>query len=225
MARAEVDLKTLIDQNRSQVLEILEAGNTLIFEIKAEHRWTTHALETYSQLKRIMGNLAILLEKTEPDWEKGEKLFKTDNGLKLWKTTVALWRALPPIMAKYTGILAKRRRQRIMGMEIIEVEEFEPETIERELENLTELNDEILGVLKQVQSWSGKLPDGLAPDVEDLAPAEQPKAEPAPETAEAAEKTAADGGTPPPAAGDTPPEEPEQAQPVEKVADDELSPV
>lgn len=45
---AEVDLKTIIEQNRDRVLELLDLGNTLIFEVKAEHRWTTHALETYS---------------------------------------------------------------------------------------------------------------------------------------------------------------------------------
>lgn len=163
-----------------------------------------------------MGNLTKLLEKTEPNWGLGQKLFESEEGMKLWKTSVALWRAVPPIRAKYTEMLARRRRQRIMGTEIVEVEELDAEVIEQELETLNKYNDDLLENLKEVKAWAGKLPEGLAPKLEDLQEEQPPEANPAEDDEPVQEEEAA---------GQEPaPTEP-AAQKSGVVTDDEMSPV
>lgn len=165
MAKAVVDLKMIVQQDRSLVLEVLELGNTLVFDVKAEHRWTTHALETYGQLSRIFDNLVKLMGLTEGDWDKGAELFTSAAGNKLWTTAVALWRALPPIRAKYTEILARRRRQRIMGAEIEEVEGINPDEVKLQHERLAALSNSLRDTLKDLQQWIDKLPAGLVPEL------------------------------------------------------------
>lgn len=165
VAKVVIDLKMIVQQNRSLVREVLELGNTLIFEVKAEHRWTIHALEVFGQLNRIMGNLVKLLEVTETKWDQSADLFACDEGRKLWTTAVALWRALPPIRAKYIEVLARRRRQRIMGSEIEEIEELDPETVAGQLQQVKDLHEQLAAIIQELQVWLDKLPDGLAPEL------------------------------------------------------------
>jgi hypothetical protein len=185
MSPAEVDLKTLIEQSRSLVSDILDTSHKLVIEVEAAHYWTTYSLDVYAQLSNITANLLKLLELTQPHWGEGEQALASPEGEKLWKTAVGLWRALPPVRNKLTEQLSRRRRQRIMGQEIEEAEELDPETVQEELARFHSSRKELRATLDKLTMVIDLLPEGLAP-----LPAQE---EEAPAAADTQQKPAAEG--------------------------------
>jgi hypothetical protein len=170
MNPAEVDLKTLVTQSRSLINDILDTSHKLVVEVEAAHYWTTYSLDIYSQLSNITANLLRLLELTQPRWEDGEEALTSPEGQKLWRTAVGLWRALPPVRNKFAEQLSRRRRQRIMGQEIEEVEELDPEAVEEEQARFRGHRGDLQAAMDRLGLVLELLPDGLAPPAE---PAEQ----------------------------------------------------
>jgi hypothetical protein len=211
---AGVDLKTILAQACALMQEILELSKKLVLEVRAEHYWTTYSLDSLEQLKSITHNLAKRLETTESQWGEPKALFGGEEGQKLWRSAVGLLRALPPVRAKYTEQLSRRRRQRIMGQEIEEVEELDPEVLQEEEKKFRQDQDELRKSIEAMTIMLEKLPDGLAPVEEPKAP-EPEKQEPA----EAADQPAAADQQPPADSDEGAPEA--AAQPAE--ASDELS--
>ncbi len=187
-----VDLKTILAQACALMQELLELSNKLLMEVEAEHYWMTYSLDSLTQLKSITHNVAKRLEATEPQWGDPKALFAAEEGQKLWRTAVGLLRALPPVRAKYTEQLSRRRRQRIMGQEIEEVEELDPAVLKEEETRFLKDQDELRRSIEALSIMLDKLPD-------DLAPVEEPKPEKAEEQqpAAAADQPAAEDAQPP----------------------------
>lgn len=209
---AGVDLKMILAQDCALMQEILELSNRLVMEVEAEHYWTTYSLDSLGQLKGITRNMAARLKLTEPQWGEPKALFASEDGQKLWRTAVGLLRALPPVRAKFNEQISRRRRQRIMGQEIEEVEELDPEVLQEEETRLKQYYDELGKSIEALNIMLEKLPDNLAPE-------EAPKAE------EPAKKPAATGDQPSPDdeqpdAGDGEVEPDAEAQPAEGPAEE-----
>lgn len=219
-----VDLKTILAQACALMQEILELGNKLVIEVEAEHYWTTYSLDSLAQLKSITHNMAKRLEATEPQWGEPKALFAAEEGQKLWRSAVGLLRALPPVRAKYAEQLSRRRRQRIMGQEMEEVEELDPAVLKEEETRFLKDQDELRKSIEALSIMLDNLPDGLAP-------VEEPKAaEPeAKEAGTAAEQPAADDEQPPAESPEAAPQAEVQstAEPAEvpDAAPDDFSPV
>ena len=219
-----VDLKTILAQACALMQEALELSNKLVMEVEAEHYWTTYSLDSLSQLKSITHNLAKRLETTEPLWGDPKALFAAEEGQKLWRSAVGLLRALPPVRAKYTEQLSRRRRQRIMRQEIEEVVELDPAVLKEEETRFLNDQAELRKSIEALSIMLDKLPDGLAP-------VEEPKAaEPeAKEPSAAADRPTADDVQPPADGDEAVPEAAAQSaeEPAEipDAAPDDFSPV
>jgi len=212
-----------MEQCLSLIDEILDLSSKLVLEVKAEHYWTTFSLETQSQLKNITRNLAKMLDMTRPNWGKGEELFGTAEGMKLWRTVSGLLRALPKVRSRYVEQLARRRRQRIMGQELEDIEELDPEVLAREEEQFRTNQGELRRATEALMIMMEGLPEDLAPSEDQVAEAmgrrkpsaapskdQQPESEPASEQAVA---QSADQDSP--AEGEAPPaSEPDDFSPV-----------
>jgi len=222
MTAAQLDLARLMEQCLALIDEILDLSSKLVLEVKAEHYWTTFSLETQSQLKNITRNLAKMLDLTKPNWSKGEELFATEEGMKLWRTASGLLRALPKVRSRYVEQLARRRRQRIMGQELEDLEELDPEVLAREEEQFRTDQGELRRATEALQIMMEGLPEELAPNEDQLAEAlgrrkpaapskdQQPESEPAAEQAQAG-----NGDQASPAAAEAPPAaEPDDFSPV-----------
>lgn len=224
MAKAEIDLAQLLEQDLSLINEILELSSKLVLEVKAEHYWTTFSLETQSQLKNIIRNLAKLLEVTEPDWGKGEKLFEEDNAMKLWRSAAGLLRALPKVRTRYVEQLARRRRQRIMGHEMEDLDELDPEVLADEEKKFRQDQGELRKAVDALRILAERIPEGLAPTKEQVEQAMAGK----PSAAGAAEEESGEAGekeAPPAEAMDQSADpDPEPDKPSIAEADD-MSPV
>ena len=189
MAEAEFDLKHLLEQDRLMVLDLLESSRKLILDIKAEHYWTVQALEAYGQLSSIGGNLSKLLEALKEHWGEKVRIFEREEAVKLWKTAYGLWRAIPAVQKRFMEQLGRRRRQRIMGVELEEAEELDPEVIERELQQLEELRQSITECMEQLAEMTDEVPEKLIPPPKVIKPQED--GEGAPQQAQAVAAQAA----------------------------------
>jgi hypothetical protein len=219
MAKADIDLAQLLEQNLSLINEILELSSKLVLEVKAEHYWTTFSLETQSQLMNIARNLAKLLDLTEPNWGKGQQLFVNEEAMKLWRTAAGLLRALPKVRTRYVEQLARRRRQRIMGHEMEDIEELDPEVLAEEEKRFRQYQGELRKAVEALKILIERIPEGLAPTPEQIELARSGKpiaAAPATDEkpAEAVGAEAQPGQPPAPA-----PDKPSVAEP------DDMSPV
>ena len=167
-------------------MEILETSRKLVLEVEAARYWTTHSLEIFNQLRNIGTNLHRLLDVCAPHWSQGKLIFNRAEGMKLWNTSYGMWRALPPIRNKLTEQLARRRRERIMGQKVEEVEEHDSAEIKEELakykSNLEEIHRLYADLLPKMEA----LPTGLAPVLEPGATAPNGQAEEVPEGEKAA---------------------------------------
>lgn len=168
MSAAQLDLARLLEQSLTLVDEILELSRKLVLEVKAEHYWTRYSLDAMSQLRNISRNLAKMLDRTEDNWDQGEKLFATEDGMKLWRTAAGLLRALPKVRSKYVEQLARRRRQRIMGQELEEVEELDPKKLAEEEEQFRRDQGELRTAREALLIMMERLPEGLSPTAEQL---------------------------------------------------------
>ncbi|MBN2081890.1 hypothetical protein JW859_06730 [bacterium] len=222
MATAQNDLYKVLAQGNSLMDEVLDLSHKLVVDVKAEHYWTVYSLETLAQLKNITRNLARMLEDTKDAWGKPAEFLLTPDGIKLWRTAVGLQRALPKVRAKYIEQLARRRRQRIMGQDIEDVEELDPEVLAEEEKKYRHDLAELRKAIEALRILMERLPDGMVADTEAMArilAGEQVKREEAEATEPAAEPGAAEAET---AAGQSLPTAPEAPKPVER---DEISPV
>lgn len=168
MAAAQLDLAQLMEQCFSLIDEILDLSRKLVLEVKAEHYWTTFSLDTQSQLMNISRNLAKMLNLTRENWDKGEQMFETEEGMKLWRTAAGLLRALPKVRSRYVEQLARRRRQRIMGQELEDIEELDPETLAKEEEQFRRDQGELRKLREALVIMIERLPEGLTPSQEQL---------------------------------------------------------
>jgi len=208
MAEAGVDLKSVLEQDRLLIDELLAVSHKLVIEVKAAYYWTKFSLETYNQLQNIGNNLEHLLKVCRPHFAAGSKLFQQEEGLKLWKTAFGLLRALPTIRNKFTEQLARRRRQRIMGEEFEESAEVDPELIQSEFKRFEEEHAALSRQYAALASLIEQIPAGLVP----------------PEEPTAAEAEATAGGPPqsaPAVAGESPKPEPAGPEHDSKPADKE----
>jgi len=238
MATAQNDLYKVLEQGCSLMDEILDLSHKLVIDVKAEHYWTVYSLETIAQLKNITRNLARMLEDTKDGWSKPAEFLLTLDGIKLWRTAVGLQRALPKVRAKYIEQLSRRRRQRIMGQDIEDVEELDPEVLAEEEKQYRHDLAELRKTIEALKILMERLPDGMVADTEAMAKvlageqakqqeeapaeaaAEAPATPPADATAEAPAEPAAP--KPEPAADQSGSAASESTKPVER---DEISPV
>jgi hypothetical protein len=170
MTAAEVDLKTLLDQDRQMVLELLDVSKKLVLELGTAHYWSTRCIEIFNQLSGIGGNISKLLTACEPYWPEGQRVFEREEALKLWKSTVGLWRALPPERTKLNEQLARRRRQRIMGQAVEDAGEFTKEVIDEGLARFREAHERLAQQFNALGALITALPAGLAPEAEQMSP-------------------------------------------------------
>jgi hypothetical protein len=191
MAQVEMDLRTLLDQDRQLALEVLEASRKLVLDLEAPHLWTVQCLETFALLGSIGNNLKRLIEACAPYWPEGHRVFAHDEGRRLWKSAQGLWRALPPELARLNDQLARRRRQRIMGDKFDEPAELTAEQIAEDLGRFKNMH---AGITKQFEALAALVaivPPGLSPTAEDLEapavaePGPVPDAAPAPKPGQA----------------------------------------
>ena len=169
MSGAEIDIRSLLEQDRALVMEILEASRKLVLEVEAARYWTTHSLETFGTLRNIGTNLHRLLDICAPHWSQGKLIFNRAEGLKLWNTSYGMWRALPPVRNKLTEQLARRRRERIMGQKVEEVEEHDPAEVKEELAKFKATLEELHRLYADLLPKIEVLPAGLAPVLETAA--------------------------------------------------------
>lgn len=160
----ELDLKTLLEHNYKMIMNTIETGRKLVLDVQASHYWTTHGLEVFGSLKNIGENLDRMLFSNAELLKQGSRAFREPEAMKLWKTVVGLYRAMPPVQKKFTDQLARRRRERIMGEEIIQPEDISAETIALDHAQFASVSEQ-LGLEFTVRlNDLAKLPDGLVPD-------------------------------------------------------------
>lgn len=210
MGAVELDLRTLLEQGRAMVLELLELSRKLILELGTAHHWTMRSLDVFGQLANICSNLDKLISANAGRFDDPKHLFAEESGLKLWKTAVGFWRALPPERTRLNEQLARRRRQRIMGENVEDAGEFSKEIFEEAIARYREAHSRLEQQYRDLGAQIARIPAGIAPTAEELA------APPAPVAAQAAAALASPP-PPPPVAG------PAQS-PAVMADDDELTP-
>jgi len=189
------------------VLELLEVSHKLVLELSTAHYWSLRCIEMFNQLSHIGGNVSRLLTACAPYWSEGQRVFEREEALKLWKSTVGLWRALPPERTKLNEQLARRRRQRIMGDKVEDAGEFTKEAVDEGLARFREAHEKLAQQFKELGPLIEALPSGLAPEAEQMA-------------AQSGQASAA-AAAPKPAAAPQPAAGPAEPGPVDP---DELSP-
>lgn len=163
MGSIGIDLKNLLEQDRLLALDVLETSRKLVLELQAAHYWTTHSLEVFTSLRNIGGNLQRLLEALAPYYNTGEELFNRPEGLKLWNTALGLWQALPPIRNRFSEQLARRRRERIMGQAIVELEELDPAQVQADSDSYQAVLAELVAFYTGFNTLLADFPPGLIP--------------------------------------------------------------
>lgn len=133
-----LDLRTLLEQDRVAVLELIDLARKLIVETRTSHFWTEVGVQHCDQLAHIAANVAKMLEALEPHWGEGKRVFNRPEGAKLWKTAAGMLGALPPLRARFAEQMDKRRRQRIMGQSYEETAELSDAEIEQSLIDFVE---------------------------------------------------------------------------------------
>ncbi len=203
------ELRALLEQSCQMVEELSGDAVKLVVDVQAVHYWTTHALETGRQLKNIGANLRSLLTAVEPLFATPDKVYDDPTGQKLIRTIFGLWRALPSLTAKYVEQLARRRRQRIMGIEPEDVGEVPAEQIEQEAAELRQLQEQLGMLYGELKIMAGKLPREIVVEVAAAGPDSATPPPPAPVA--------------PPSAPTAPPAKPPPA--AKPLSDDEVLPV
>jgi hypothetical protein len=160
----ELDLKTLLEHNFKMILNTLETTRKLVLDVQASHYWTRHALDVFTQLKNIGNNIDKMLLTCTEKLARGNQAFRDPEVMKLWKTVVGLYRAMPPVQKKFTDQLARRRRERIMGEEIIQPEDIAPETLAADQLQFTTISEELVVEYTNRLALVADLGDGLIPD-------------------------------------------------------------
>ncbi len=161
-----LDLKSALEQDRQQVLDLLETTRRLVLEVRAAHLWTTESLSSFNTLLGIGQNISRMLALISPYWDEGNNIFKRPEAVKLYKTAYGLWAALRPVRQKFNEQLDKRRRQRIMGEDYVEVAELTPEEIEKHIEEFTQRHAEMWTLYVDLGEAIAAVPAGLVPNLE-----------------------------------------------------------
>lgn len=160
----ELDLKTLLEHNYKMILNTIETSRKLVLEVQASHYWTSHSLEVFKSLKNIGANIDRMMLTSIEKLAQGPQAFRDPEVMKLWKTVVGLYRALPPVQRKFTDQLARRRRERIMGEEIIQPEDIAPETIAADQLQFTTASEDLTQQFADRLALVDDLAEGLIPD-------------------------------------------------------------
>ncbi len=163
MSDSSLEIRNLLQQDRLIVLELLDSSNRLVNELDTTHHWITQTLENYKMLANIGANLSSMLAECSEHWGEGKKVFQREAAMKLFRTAVGLYRALPPINAKYSEQLSKRRRQRIMGGELVDVEGLDPVMIANLKANVANQYRELHELYSTMEISIRQIPEGLVP--------------------------------------------------------------
>jgi hypothetical protein len=163
MGPTGIDLKNLLEQDRQLALDVLETSSKLVLELQASHYWTTQSLDVFASLRNIGANMTHLLQLAQPYWGEGQAIFNRPEGLKLWNTALGLWQALPPVRNKISEQLSRRRRERIMGMSIIEPSDLDPVQVQADNDRYQALLTELTTFYAQLQPVIDAIPEGLVP--------------------------------------------------------------
>ena len=158
-----LDLRGYLEQGRAQVIELVDTMSKLVLEVKASHYWTVHGLETISSLQSIGANIEKLLAACEPSWHEAGAIFSREEALKLFKSAGGLYRAIPPVTAKFLDQLDKRRKQRIMGQTFDESAEITPEEMQEALTAFTLRIGEAKHMFSALGDRIAAIPEGLVP--------------------------------------------------------------
>jgi hypothetical protein len=171
MAQGETGLRGLLELDRQIVLDILDTAYKLIVDVGAHYYWTHHALEICGKLVNIGHNLSKLLDMSGTHWSEGKHAFAYEEPLKLWNTSIGLFRALGPEKAKFVEQLAKRRRQRISGQNIEETDMTDPDVVAADKERFKESYAMLIAQYAALSERIKEVPSGLIPPGEDELPA------------------------------------------------------
>jgi hypothetical protein len=164
MASGETDLRALLEADRQIVLDILDHAYKLIVDVGAHYYWTHHALEICGKLVNIGNNLTRLLDLSGVHWSEGSRAFNHPEPLKLWNTSIGLFRALGPEKAKFVEQLAKRRRQRIMGQAAVdEADTTDPAVAAADRERFKEEYAKLIAQYSALLERIREVPNGLIP--------------------------------------------------------------
>jgi len=163
MAGADIDIKSLLEQDRLMVLELIDTARKLVLDVKAAHYWTAYSLEVLGSLRNIGGNLARLLDTCSTHWDEGKRVFNRAEGMKLWNTALGLWQAMPPVRTKFTEQLARRRRERIMGQALTEMEDVGEAEAAADLERFTQECQQLAELFASFGPAVEAVPSGLVP--------------------------------------------------------------
>ena len=196
MPAAEMDLRTLLDQDRRMMLDLLEQSSKLVLEISATHYWTVYYIQVFGQLNNITANLSRLIESCQPNFAEGPPMFGRPEALRLWKSASGLWRAVPPELAKLTEQLARRRRQRIKGEKIEEAPDVTPEQISTDLERYRVAHAQLASSVERLAASIEAVPTGLSPTDEMLAAGPAVPAAPTPPAPQAGPMSTTPPATP-----------------------------
>lgn len=172
MDNLQLDLKTLLEHDIKMALNLVETSRNLVLDVQASHYWTKHSLEVFVSLTKISKNLVSLMDSLGPYWPEGKRIFKHAEAIKLWRTAAGLWSALPPEQKKFNERLARRRRERIMGEEIIQPEDLDQDTVRENEEQFALVSSALANTFNKLLARLGEIPDGIAPSEEILADAQ-----------------------------------------------------
>lgn len=164
MATGDTDLRSLLEADRQIVLDILDTAYKLIVDVGAHYYWTHHALEICSKLSGIGNNLSRLLDLSGTHWSEGQRAFSHAEPLKLWNTSIGLFRALGPEKARFVEQLAKRRRQRITGQQNVEETDLtDPAVAAADKERFKEDYARLIAQYAALSERIREIPSGLIP--------------------------------------------------------------
>jgi hypothetical protein len=164
MAQGETDLRAMLDADRQIVLDILDTAHKLIVDVGAHYYWTHHALDICGKLVNIGSNLTRLLDMSGTYWSEGKRAFAHEEPLKLWNTSIGLFRALGPEKAKFVEQLAKRRRARLTGHgNVEEAENTDPAVAAADKERFKEEYAKLITQYIALGERIKEVPHGLLP--------------------------------------------------------------
>jgi hypothetical protein len=163
MAQEGMDLRSILEQDRLAVLDLLEQSRKLVVDVRASHYWTLYSMENFTTLEHIGGNLRKMLGVLEPHWDEGKRIFNRPEGAALWKTSAGLLRAIGPIRAKFIDQLDRRRRQRIMGQEYDEVPDVSAEIIEQDRDEFVRRHAQLVVLFDGLHPLILEVPAGIIP--------------------------------------------------------------
>lgn len=163
MTDSSLEIRNLLLQDRQIVAELLDNSAQLVLELETTHHWIHLTLENYKMLNSIGNNLSNMLDECRDHWGEGKKIFNREPAIKLFRTAVGLYRALPPITAKYVEQLSKRRRQRIMGEELLEIEGLDPVMVANDKASVKRQYMELSELYSSLERRINEIPEGLIP--------------------------------------------------------------